>query len=341
MYVNWLNRKTPDFNRVQKLLDESVRKNHYTNSGPLGKKLEDFLREKLEIEDTKIVRVTSNGTAALHALVEGIRIFHRKDLKFSTHAWTFPSAVIGPLAGTQIVDLTADFDMDLRDVSDDVDGIIVTNPFGYLMDLDAHLEWAKKKDKILIYDNAASPLSYKRVDRFSGTNSLNLGEASFISLHQTKVFGFGEGGLLIADKKYEEAIDRAMNFGFDRDKKNWHQSSSNYRMSDISAAFIYDHIERNFQQITEHSAHLEDTFEEVCKHNEWERLPNRARDWCLLNSLVFFTKEKEIKNLDFFEWKKYYKPLQDKKNASLFYSDVICLPCHLDVSEHDIRSLKK
>ena len=340
MYVNWLNRKTPDFNRVQTLLDESVRKNHFTNSGPLSKRLEDLLREKLEIEDSKIVRTAANGTAALHLLIEGMRLYHGKDLKFATHAWTFPSAVIGPLKDTQIVDLTSDFDIDLDEVSDDVDGIIVTNPFGYLMDLDRHSRWAEKKNKILIYDNAASPLSYKKIGKYEGLNSLNFGEGSFISLHQTKLLGFGEGGLLVADKKYEEAIDRAMNFGFDRER-NWHPHSSNYRMSDISAAFIYDHVERNFTKITEHSALLEETFDEVCQHNGWKKMPNKAGDWCLLNSLVFFSSTTDIKNLDSFEWKRYYKPLIDRPNARKFFSEVICLPCHLDVSVYDLRSLMR
>ena len=339
MYVNWLNRKTPNFNRVQSLLDESIRKNHYTNSGPLGKKLEDLLREKLKIEDSKIVRVTSNGTAALHALVEGMKIYHSKDLKFATHAWTFPSAVIGPLKDTQIVDLTQDFDIDLNQVTA-VDGIIVTNPFGYLMDIDAHSKWAKDNGKILIYDNAAAPLSYKRTSKISGTNSLNLCDGSFISLHQTKLLGFGEGGLLVADKKYEESIDRAMNFGFDSNR-NWHSHSSNYRMSDLSAAFIYDHIDRNFEHIIEHSTNIESVFDEVCKHNEWHKMPNRAGDWCLLNSLVFFTDEKNVKNLNNFEWKKYYTPLESLPIAESLFSKVICLPSHLEVSQYDIRSLMK
>jgi len=340
MYVNWLNRKTPDFSRVQNLLDESMRKNHYTNSGPLAKKLEDLLREKLEIDDSKIVRATSNGTAALHALVEGMRLYHSKNLKFATHSWTFPSAVIGPLRGTQIVDLTKDFDIDLDEVSDDVDGIIITNPFGYLMDLDEHRKWAREKGKILIYDNAAAPLSYKNVSKLHGSNSLNLCDGSFISLHQTKSLGFGEGGLLVTDKKYEEAIDRAMNFGFDYSRE-WHPFSSNYRMSDLAAAFIYDHVERNFRQITEHSASLEDIFDEVCEHNSWKKMPNRAGDWCLLNSLVFFTKDVGIKNLNNFEWKKYYKPLISKPVADSFYREVICLPCHTEVTTYDLRALKK
>jgi len=337
MYINWLNRKIPNFNRVQSLLDKSVQTNHYTNSGPLSKKLEDLLRDKLEIEDTKIIRVTANGTAALHALVEGMRLYYSKNLNFATHAWTFPSAVIGPLKDTQIVDLTPEFDINLNQVMSD--GVIITNPFGYLMDIEAHRKWAKDNNKILIYDNAASPLSYKRIGDI-GVNSINLCDGSFISLHQTKSLGFGEGGLLIADKKYEEAIDRTMNFGFDFDR-NWHPNSSNYRMSDLSAAFIYDHIERNFQQIIEHSANIEDVFKKICIHNEWTIMPNRAKDWCLLNSLVFFTHDKNIKNLDIFEWKKYYKPLISLPIVDEMFNKVICLPCHTDMTAYSLYRLMK
>jgi dTDP-4-amino-4,6-dideoxygalactose transaminase len=46
-----------------------------------------------------------------------------------------------------------------------------------------------------------------------GTNSCNLGNASFISLHHTKPIGFGEGGLVIIDKEYEESVRIACNFG--------------------------------------------------------------------------------------------------------------------------------
>jgi dTDP-4-amino-4,6-dideoxygalactose transaminase len=340
MYVNWLNRKTPDFNRVQKLLDESATKNHYTNRGPLSRRLEDFLREKLEIDDSKCVRATANGTAALHALVEGIRIYHEKSFRAATHSWTFPSAVIGPLKGTQIVDLTPEFDINLDQIDlDEVGIVIITNPFGYLMDIQAHEKWAKENDKIIIYDNAASPFSSSLHVSPHGTNSLNFGDASFISLHQTKSLGFGEGGLLIADKKYEEAIDRAMNFGFGQERI-WNPYSSNYRMSDVSAAFIYDFIERNMQRILEHSLKLEEVFDKVCEHNGWNKMPNNTTDFCLHNSLVFFTKEK-VKNLDLFEWKKYYKPLDPTPVALDFFNDVICLPSHLEVSTQDLRLLMK
>ena len=131
-----------------------------------------------------------------------------------------------------------------------------------------------------------------------------------------------------------------MNFGFDQDR-NWHPRSSNYRMSDLSAAFIYDHIERNFQKIIKHSIMLEDVFDQVCKRNNWKKMQNTSDGNCLLNSLVFFTEEKNIKNLNIFEWKKYYKPLSSQPIADKLFDNVICLPCHCEVTVNNILQLIK
>ena len=86
---------------------------------------------------------------------------------------------------------------------------IVTNCFGHLQDLDRILHFLLKYDKLVIFDNAATPYSF-----YNGVNSCNLGNASFISLHHTKPIGFGEGSLAIVDKHLEEQVRIACNFGF-------------------------------------------------------------------------------------------------------------------------------
>ena len=88
------------------------------------------------------------------------------------------------------------------------DTVIVTNIFGHLQNFNEILSKTEGRDKKLIIDNAATPYSF-----WDGINSCNLGTASYISLHHTKPIGFGEGGLVIIDKKYEEAVRIACNFG--------------------------------------------------------------------------------------------------------------------------------
>ena len=66
----------------------------------------------------------------------------------------------------------------------------------------------------IIFDNAATPYTF-----WEGTNSCNYRERDLMYLlHHTKPIGFGEGGLAIIDKKYEESVRIATNFGISRRK---------------------------------------------------------------------------------------------------------------------------
>ena len=72
----------------------------------------------------------------------------------------------------------------------------------------------EKNDKILILDNASSPLSLLR-----GKNISTLGDATFGSLHHTKYLGFGEGGFAVIDSKNYRELNSITNFGFKGRKK--------------------------------------------------------------------------------------------------------------------------
>jgi dTDP-4-amino-4,6-dideoxygalactose transaminase len=336
MYINWLNRKDYDLSLIDKKLENSRAKNHYTNYGPLVAELESWMKSLLKIDSSKSVHMASNGTTALHAIVAAMNLEAGRELKFATQDFTFPASVLGPLRGTKIVDMTYDHQVDLTDLQD-VDGLIITNIFGNSLDLQIYQKWADENNKILIIDNAATPYTF-----YKKKNILNYGNASFISLHHTKPFGFGEGGFIVIDKEYKDAVDRVLNFGFDSDR-NWNQWGSNYRMSDLSAAFVFQHIERNFERMISHHGEISEVFNLVCKHNDWKSWNNKSDENPFLSSMIFLTKEdpKRIKNLKNFEWKKYYKPLIGLPVSDSIYKNIICLPCHTDVSTRDILSLKR
>ena len=59
----------------------------------------------------------------------------------------------------------------------------------------------------------------------------------------------GEGGAIVIDNEYEPAVRRALNFGFDKNRKH-HPAANNWKMSDITAAFILQHLD-NYQKIRE------------------------------------------------------------------------------------------
>ena len=157
----WLPKKPINFSRIEYLLTESVYHNHFANFGPCVRQLEVVLRNIFEIDPSKAIILTNNGSAALHAIIGGLEIFHKKKLKFATQAFTFPTSVQGTLVGSTIVDVDDDGGLDLNQIQiSTVDGIIVTNTFGHVLDLKKYTEWAKKFSKYLIFDNAATSYTF-------------------------------------------------------------------------------------------------------------------------------------------------------------------------------------
>ena len=190
--IKWLNRKGIDYSRVRYYLEESFEKNWFTNFGPGSKQLEQKIIELFEIDDSKAVIVTSNGSHALHAIVAAIEIATGEKKRFAVPGYTFPTNVQGNLRDSLVANVAPDFGLDLFDLDFDLatgnnfDGIVVTNVFGHVQDLDKYAVWAEEHEKILIFDNAATPASF-----YKGRNASNYGFASILSFHHTKPLGFG------------------------------------------------------------------------------------------------------------------------------------------------------
>ena len=67
--MSWVTPKTSNFDNIKEILEESYKTNHFTNYGPVSKRLEKLFFDNLELNDTKSVIVTNNGAHGLHALV--------------------------------------------------------------------------------------------------------------------------------------------------------------------------------------------------------------------------------------------------------------------------------
>src|SRR5437868_6485129 len=175
--LKWLANKKINYERVNKYLAKCEQVNQFTNQGPLIKKLESYLYKILEISDDKEVIVTNNGTSALHALASGINHYHNKSLTYATQAFTFPSSVQGPLCHSVIVDLNNDdFPLDLNNVCPlEIDGIIITNYSGNLVNINKYEQYCKLHNKILLFDNAATAFS-----TYNNINACNYGNGSIV-----------------------------------------------------------------------------------------------------------------------------------------------------------------
>jgi dTDP-4-amino-4,6-dideoxygalactose transaminase len=320
---------------VEDLLQQSKDRNHYTNFGPLVSKLEDYFREILKIESNKACILAGNGSAALHAIGHGINRKRGKKHKWATQAYSFPSSVQGPFEGTHIVDITPDdFSFDLNAIKGNEDGIVVTNLFGLVSDIEKYEKWAADNGKLLIFDNATVPMTF-----YKGRNSLNCGNATFVSLHHTKPLGFGEGGLIICDVEFEDDIRKALNFGFDMGV--WNRNASNLRMSDISAAFIFQHVKRNFDEYVNHHKKLYTLFLKLIKKAGLKTLSNYADPSnTFVNCFtVVYDKPVSIPQYSTAEIKKYYVPLKGTRVAKDLYKRILCIPCHSELDEITLKKI--
>ena len=140
----------------------------------------------------------------MHALTSAFALETDSDsdseMRWVTQSFTFPPSAQGPLSTAQIVDINEKFSLDLDQLDPEtLDGIIVTNIFGNVVDISKYVDWSNRHRKFLVFDNAATPYTF-----YKGSNSCNYGNGSIISFHHTKPLGFGEGGAIIVDKKYEQ-----------------------------------------------------------------------------------------------------------------------------------------
>lgn len=302
----------------EKYLQSARETNQFSNYGWAVKELESRARHMLKIDDDKAVLAVSSGASGLNVIVHALERSCKNVLRTITQDFTFPSSCQSTTEGALITDIDLDMNIDLQnDYIGSADIILVTNIFGHVQNIDKILSFAESNNKIVVFDNAASPYSF-----YKGKNISNYGTASFISLHHTKPIGFGEGGLVIIDKEHEEEARSAICFGWDNEK-NFNERGGNYKMSELSAAgilqwwdqFSIDDLQAKYLD-NYYNKRYELATEEgfVYKHHGDENF---------FPSCLPFIHEEPTNNLPEGS-AKYYKPLQGFPNSQYVYDRIVC-----------------
>jgi dTDP-4-amino-4,6-dideoxygalactose transaminase len=348
--ISWCPFKPFDFHAFQKYLTPSVAAQHVTNGGPLQKVLASRLAAMTGTH--RAVVPVANGTAALHALVYAWALHRGRPLRWATQAFTFPSSMQAALADVIIVDLDADHHgpsvRDLEANKERLDGIIVTNVFGLSTDLSKYEVWCAENDKLMLLDNAATPLG-----TIDGRCIHDFGDGAMVSLHETKAIGRGEGGAAFVPKELERDFQRVICFGFDvsNGQRIGNPLASNYKLSDISAAAALSYLDivgtkKTLHHLSQLSSYAQ---EQVGQLRDIDLAPWRVHEprlWgCLPLSLPADADAEAVcKVLNILprriECKRYYMPLIDDRDrartAWRVFDRTICLPLHGDMSFADV-----
>jgi len=341
--IKWVAKKNIDKNYVDKLLNDCIESNIFTNAGQKVEKLENFIRTKFKVDNSKCVVAVTNGSVALHSLTAAISYYENKNINWATQSFTFPSSAQSNLMNVKILDIDKNGGLDLRSVDDSINGIIVTNIFGNCVDISKYEAYCRKYNKYLVFDNAATAYTF-----YKNKNILNYGNGGTISFHHTKPFGFAEGGAIIADGKYEDSIRCLNNFGIGLTTKYCVKKGNNNKMSEISAIYILQYLNSNFDLIVEKNMYLYKYFEheiEERKITHFSLFPS-SHDKIIVPScicLVFKNDNYDIYRNQLIKnnisVRRYYTPLDDAKIANEIFNAIMCLPCNIDMNKKDIDKI--
>lgn len=329
--IKFINKIPTNFDRVQDLIRNSEKIGQMTNDGPVKTLLDKKLHLILQLSANKRVLSLSNGTLALHLIIRYLDVKHGRKLRWATTDFTFPCIM-------QAERPICVFDIDKSDGSpigidwDKFDAIVITNLFGTYVDIKKFQSECKSRNKILIFDNASSPLS-----TLHGLNICDF-EMSFGSLHHTKIIGFGEGGFLVCEESEYEELNRLANFGFDIER-NWHPLGSNYKISDVSAAFILQNIEQfdlvKYLKFQKKIVSVVDSLDncKVFNYKEGTVYGNLP--------IVFDRPKSHLRLRDLgIEANKYYKPLTGLENSKWLFERIVNLPLSQDFGDYELDKIK-
>ena len=343
MMANWVCTKNVNLENINKKINECFKTNHFTNNGKNVIETQQLIKNIFKINDSKEVLLVCNGAMGLNALVGGYNMLLNKKLKCIVQSFTFPCSVQGCLKDSIVVDID-EHNLGpninkLEEFVNSYDIIVVTNCFGTSCNIKLYEEFAKKHNKILLFDNAASSFTY-----YNGQNHLNYGNGTMVSLHHTKPIGFGEGGFIVFDKEMKEIMEKTICFGFtSTNRHNFSVYANNYKMSEISCIYISEYL-NNVQLIYQHHTSMIDLFIQLLEKN------NLLTKVCLYKNFSHYNKSlmatipilfNESVNIEKFksngiDAKKYYFPLNDDIISNDLFNRIICLPLNLDVTSETI-----
>lgn len=346
----------PDFKYIEKYLKKIDQNKVYSNFGELYK---DF-RAKLELYFSNSIKIipTSSGTSAItSAILAKVGFPKLKKNLCILPSYTFVgtiSAVVAAGYTPFLFDINNDWDIDTVEIInskifDKVGLIVPVSIYGRNVDITKWEDFTRETGIPVVIDAAAS------FDTLL-TNYLEAVDRCVLclSLHATKSFGVGEGGLILISKNEDESkYIRAINFGFYNSRESIGYSI-NAKMSEYQAAV-------GLACLTNWNAKLDKLTNIKNKYLESAEL-FKIRDFLICGSPIslsycFFNRPDYVElkiveeafsryNIDYRMWygkglhfqPQYKNALKTKlDNTDTISNQLIGIPMHTFLSQHDIE----
>ncbi len=287
----------PRYESISGYLKEIDANRWYSNNGPLLQRFEARLASLFDIKEEHIACLV-NGTQVLIATLQALNI--PKGCHIFMPSWTFvgtAAAVVQAGFTPYFVDVDAESGVLSQKALKkafahkevDFGAIVVVAPFGKPVNTSEWKALSKEMNLPVIVDGA------------SAFDALQLRQGGFvpsrlpvmISLHATKAFGIGEGGMLIShDTELVARIKSMSNFGFDTSHKVTH-IGSNAKLSEYHSAVGLAALD-DWQGKREALKNLTQRYIEECQKNDIEHM---AQKECVTSTFNIRLTHKQIVNV--------------------------------------------
>jgi dTDP-4-amino-4,6-dideoxygalactose transaminase len=204
----------PSIDHTNKILSSAYKSGIFSNAGELQQEASDLLSNHVN-SDFKGYLASSNTSGLIACLLEiGVRNRHVLVSNF-TFAATLNSIVLAGgipvLCDVDPETLTITLDTILEVLNDDgldIAAVLPTRVFGFISDFSEVIEACAKREISVVIDAAATFPDRSDVWRFKHQAKFEV-----FSLHATKVFGIGEGGLIVGFPDSIDSVKERANFG--------------------------------------------------------------------------------------------------------------------------------
>jgi dTDP-4-amino-4,6-dideoxygalactose transaminase len=213
--IRFIRPTIPEIAEWVPFLQEAYRQRVFTNFGPVASRLEQELTEKYGNGQRQAV-LTANATAGLTAALLALKVRGPVVVPAFTFVAT-AQAVLQAGCEPLFADVALEtWELDPEALEEIIDrhrvgAIVHVRSFGFGQDLGPIEAIAQRRGIPLLVDAAAALGGRLPDGRWVGGQ----GDLEVFSLHATKVFGIGEGGLILARPEHVAALRRVLNFGLE------------------------------------------------------------------------------------------------------------------------------
>jgi dTDP-4-amino-4,6-dideoxygalactose transaminase len=258
----------PNLCRTNKAIRVAYKNGNFSNSGEIHKETSRRLAKHVNssFEGVLVNNNTLGLTAALLAI--GVRDKHVLLSNF-TFAATIQSVLLA--GGIPLVcDVNkSSLEIDLLSVTRIIDSgkynvaaVLPTRVLGYVNDFSNLVEFCKSRMIPVVIDAAAAFPSSSSNWEFS-----HQADYEVFSFHATKVFGIGEGGLIIGRPKGMDEVEKRVNFGFISEAKLEFTEGLNAKADEFTSARAkvrFRDYAKDVRARRRFASHYEDFFSSSC-----------------------------------------------------------------------------